>query len=1124
MSLSRVRLLCLSTLVAMSLTVSAFAASSATLMGRITDPGGAVVPGAKVTATNMDTDVASETESNQVGLYIISNLLPGRYRVVIQRQGFETIIKPDVVLHVEDQIALNFSMQVGSILQSVTVQGGAPLVDTTTATMSGLVDDRRVVDLPLNGRNVISLAGIIPGVLNVTAPQQLLSTIDGPTMDVNGGRPNMNYFTFDGAYFSNPQRNTGINYPPPDAIQEFRILTDNFTAEYGDNPGSETIVVSRAGSNDFHGDVWEFLRNDAFDARNFFASSVPTLRQNQFGGAVGGPIKKDHLFFFGSYQGLRVRPQAVPVEALVPSALERSGDFTGLGTTLTDPVDPLTGKAFTDSSGNSCVANNIVNPNCISPVATTLLNYVPQSATGAVTTLAGSPSGGDMYFGRLDWNQSSKNTISGHGFVDHNTNTSPFGASGNIAGYEGQGIGTETDMATVNFAHTFSPTLLNQAVVSFLRTSYNIAGTRTEAPTGLGITMPQYAPTGTLDFDVAGYFDLGSGYTTRINDNNYQFRDVLVWMKGRHTFKFGGEFDRHHSRSVFIGSPQFIIDGTRSGNAISDLLLGVYDSLNLEFGITDNNRFINKPNAFFQDDFKVTPRFMLNFGVRYEPFLTWISTINHINTVIYGQQSTVVPDAPLGIVFPGDAGVPRGLSPKDLNNFAPRVGFAWDLSGDGKTSLRGGYGVFYETINADSLSQQNAPWSGYTSVYTGLIADPFNSAGQTAPPAAPTGSFGCTPTAAAPGITCPLFPLPIAGVFTDRSLRSPYIQSWNLNLQHQITQNLMVEAAYVGKIGTKIEALRTYDPAQFIPDTTFDAATGLETTNSTPGNVNNRVIYEPLILSPEGYMLGNDFRSWYHSFQASLTRRLSHGLSVNASYTLAKSIDSSSTDNLGAAVSDPFNLRTERGRSDWDRRHAFVASYLWSPPYTFSQRWKRTVLGGWTFAGITTLASGPPITFYTGPDVALDGTASGLEHAFLTGSYAGIPESHPNRGAMINEYFDTNAFVNPVCGFTPEAGNPQAIEQQNCTPFGIKYSMIGKYGQSGRGILSGPGLSNTDFSFLKDFAFKERYAFQLRFEFFNIFNQVNFNNPDSTVTDGSFGQILGASPGRILQVAGKFKW
>jgi hypothetical protein len=525
-------------------------------------------------------------------------------------------------------------------------------------------------------------------------------------------------------------------------------------------------------------------------------------------------------------------------------------------------------------------------------------------------------------------------------------------------------------------------------------------------------------------------------------------------------------------------------------------MLGAFASVNVNFGVRDTNAFTNAMSAFFQDEFKVTPRLTMTLGIRYEPFLPWVEKHNRIDTVVPGQQSTVVPDAPPGILFPGDTGVTRGLAHADLNNFAPRIGLAWDVFGNGKTAIRAGYGIYYESVNADSLAQENPPYAGFGQAYNGNIADPFGSTGQTAPPAVLTGHFGCTKIAMFPGYNCTLFPLPANGLFTDLSLRTPYIQSFSFSIQHQLTPTLMIEAAYAGKIGTKIEALRTYNPAKFEPDPITGAPASLQ-------NANDRVLFEPGILGPQSYLLGNDFRSWYHSFQTQVTKRFSQGLSILGSYTLGKSIDSSSTDNLGATVSNPFDLRTERGRSDWDRRHAFVASWLWELPFKSQNHLTNSVFGGWTVTAIHTIQSGTPLTFWLGQDVALDGTGNGGgEHAFLEPGIKAnnIALSHPNRNAFVNQFFNTAAFV-PV----------------NLDPLGF-------YGNAGRGLISGPAFNSTDFSVLKNFALTERMRLQFRAEMFNVFNQVNFNNPDTTETDGTFGVITSANDGRLIQFALKLLW
>jgi len=451
-----------------------------------------------------------------------------------------------------------------------------------------------------------------------------------------------------------------------------------------------------------------------------------------------------------------------------------------------------------------------------------------------------------------------------------------------------------------------------------------------------------------------------------------------------------------------------------------------------------------------------------------------------------------VPDAPLGVLFPGD--LPRGLVDGDFNNFAPRVGFAWDVRGDGRTSVRGGYGVFFESVNADSLAQENPPFSGRTSVFSGRIENPFGSLGLANPPVKTTAQFGCTKIAAYPGYSCPLFPLPLNPLFTGPNLVAPYIQSFSLSVQRQITSSLMVESAYAGKIGIKLEALRTYNPARFVNS----PVTGAPPSDQ---NINDRVIYEPGILGPQGFSLGNDFRSWYHSFQSQVTKRFSSGLSVVGSYTLSKSIDTSSTDNLGATVANPFNLRDERGRSSWDRRHAFVASWLWTPPVHLSNLVANRLLGGWTLAGITTIQSGGPLTFTMGDDVALDGTTGG-QHAQLAleATRDTIRIDHPSRDAFYRTFFNTAAFV-----------------PTNRVPRGV-------YGNAGRGLISGPAQNSTDLSLLKDFVFREPLRLQFRTEWFNALNQTNFSNPTTAVNSSTFGRIRAAADGRTIQMALKLIW
>lgn len=1032
-------------------------------------------------------------QSNAEGYYTFVALPPGSYEISFEAQGFKKQVRSGVELTVNQNVRLDAALEIGSVDTQVSVEASAPLVDTVTPTLSGLVDDRRVVDLPLNGRNVISLARIIPGVLGVSAPQQLDDARSGPVMNVNGGRSNMNLFTFNGGFFNNPSRNTGMNFPPPDAIQEFRILTHNFAPEYGHNPGSQVTVVSKAGTNEIHGSAWEFLRNDALNARNFFSPRVPALRQNQFGGALGGPVKKDKLFIFGSYQGLRDHREAQTVQAFVPSAAERSGDFTHSASPLSNPVDTLTGKPMTDGSGAPCVAGNRVSAGCISPVTKKLLGYIPESPTGSIVSLSGSPRQDDLFIVRGDYNLSSRHRIFGHFFYDHNSRSNPF-SGGNVPDWLSESFSMDGRHVVVNDTYTFTPTLLNQATFSWLRSDSGEFQNQTRPPSDLGINMPMYTPTGTTSFDVASGFTLGGGPTTYFWSQNWQFRDNVSWIRGRHQIKAGYEMLKLQFRQAWIWYPTFSFTGDYTGDANADFLLGKFNSLSLNFGVRDTDSLTTSHSFFVQDEFKVHPRLTLTYGLRYEPFLPWVDRNDRINTFQYGKQSKVVPDAPPGLLFPGD--VPRGLANSDLNNFAPRFGFAWDVTGNGKTAVRGGYGLFYESINADSLAQENPPFAGNSNIYSGRLENPYGSLGMTPPPAQTSAKFGCTKTAAYPGYDCPLFPLPLFGLFTGSTLRSPYVQSFNLSVQRQVTSGLMIESAYAGKIGIKLPALLPFNPARFVNSARDGSA-------PSDQNVEDRVAYYPGIISASSQLLGNDFRSWYHSWQTQVNKRFGGGLSLVASYALSKSLDTSSTSNLGGNVANPFNLRDERGRSSWDRRHAFVASWLWQLPVKFQSRAVDSLLGGWTLTGITSIQSGAPLTFVMGSDVALDGTGGGnYQHAVLApnATVKDIGLSHTSRDAMIRQFFNTAAFVPP------------------------RNVARGTYGNAGRGLISGPASNTTDLAALKDFALREKWKLQFRSEFFNALNQVSLGNPNQRANASSFGRITSAGSGRVIQFALKMLW
>ena len=1059
--------------------VSALAQTSGTISGFTKDPTGALVPNVKITVTNEGTGAVRSTESDASGSYQILALVSGIYTIEGEATGFKRYRNTGVVVRVDENVRSDMNLELGQMTEAIEVTAEASLIDTRSSQTAASIDDRRIVDLPLNGRNVFRLAATLPGVLSVRAPDNsdLGDTRAGPTMNVNGGRANMNYNRFNGTYFNNPSRNTGMNVPPPDAIQEFRIQTSNFAADSGRNPGANITIVSRQGTNEFHGALWEFHRNDNLNARSFFQTIKPQLIQNQYGASAGGPIVKDKAFVFGTFEVIDDRRQAATTTAFPPTRAELAGDFSHL-TGTKQLVNPFDGTPF---------PNNQIPVSLFDPAARRVLEFVPAVSGGSVQALGPAPRDSELYMFRTDVNLTRQQTLFGHYYFNQNKiveGTLAFGS--NIAGWTGREQGPRVQNLGINHTYAISPTLLSQLTLGYTR-SYSLSTpTVTRLPSELGIRgMPAYTNGGSPQFGVSGRFSLNSGGPVGFVSNVYQIQEHLSLIRNRHTIKFGFEYLDLGFFQTFLGPPTFSFNGQRTGGGIAtrgdpmaDFLLGAYQQLPVTNGVRNNDGGNSFTAAFIQDDFKVRPGLTLNVGLRYELPTPWVDKFDRINTVVPDPnvRSKAFPNAPPGMLFPGD--LPRGLYNTDRNNFAPRFGFAWDVFGDGRTAVRGAYGIFYDTFNTDTIAQENPPFVGGRRTFVnGLLSDPFGSVGLAAPPAF------IDPTAFT-------FVFPINGFWSgtgENSLRTTYFQEWNLTLERELGRDYALSVTYIGKTGRKIIAFRPFNAAPFIPG------------SSTEANAGTRAPFLPGTYGTEGLYLDNSFTSAYHSLQIEVDKRFSRGIQFNSSYSLGKSIDSSSTITLGSCLANPFDVRASRGRSDWDRRHAFVLSGIWSLPfygYGSQQGVLGRTLGGWSISGISNIQSGAPITFTTGQNTALDGNICG--GSALHADIVGVAErSHSSRSDMVAQFFDRAAFVLP---------------------------QLGKYGSAGRGILSGPAQVTTDMAILKDVYVRENYRFQLRGEFSNIFNQVNFSNPVAQLSNARYGQITGSQPGRVVQVGLKFIW
>jgi hypothetical protein len=1073
------------------------------ISGYVRDPSGAVIAGAVVTAVSAEQQLRRSATSETNGFYDLVAMPPGKYELSAEKPGFEKQVQTGVVLRLGDDLRLDVSLRVGSVRSVVTVESQATLVNTTNSAMSALVDDRRVQDLPLNGRNIMNLTAILPGVTDVVAPEVMTNTRTGPVMVVNGSRQVDNNFTFNGANFTNFAQTTGMNYPPPDAIAEVQVQMQNFDSQYGNSAGSQVTVTSKSGTNAVHGSAWEFIRNTDLNARSFFQPVRPAAHENQAGAAGGGPIKKDRLFFFGYYQRLWNHPQAGSAVALVPTDAQRNGDFTALKTTLKDPVNPITGQAMTDSSGRPCVGGNVILTGCLSPAAQTLLNkFVPHSPTGQILTLTPTPASDYNYMGRIDFLQSVKHTIYGHFYIDAYNATF---ANGNVQPYETGARYAGAREFSVTSTYTFKPTLLNTLTVDYMHAVAHDNPVKQYVPSSLGINLP-YGDGEGLSVSVSGFFSLSTANPAVQDYKNPHFRDTMTWLHGRHSFKWGYEMHRASFRlDSNFQTRSSTFSGAYSGSALSDFMLGVFDTIQVNYGYAEANYIQYKSFSFFQDEFKVTPRFTMTMGVRYEPYLApkqkyadyTVNTIGHFDVI-----SKTHPDAIPGTLFVNDPGTPQNgkLQYNDMNNFGPRVGFAWDVFGNGKTSVRGGWGLFYDQLSLNVAHQPQAPFAGMSVLNDGILDNPYGSLNKPFPPAGNlSGNFGCVPINARPGYKCD-FPLPASLVMTDPHLVSPYTQSMSLTIERQIRSDLLVQASYAGKLSQKLEGHRFWDAAVFEPDPLTGAP-------ASAVNANDRVYFPQTIgiYSTQNRILGNDYRASYNSAQIRVDKRFSHGFSFLGSYVFSKLLDNlvASNPGLTGGEDDPFNLKLDKGRGNYDHTHVFTLSWLWTEAYKFHQPLAKFLLENWSIGAYHTAQSGNPIEFVLSSDIALNGTGqAGFEHAQLAAGarYADVGMAHPNRNAFVHQFFNTAAFV-------PLAQMP-----------------LGSYGNAGRNFFNGPALLNSDITLMKEFRIKERFKTQFRGEFFNVFNQVHFNAPSSTVGSGSFGQITSAGPGRVIQLALKVLW
>ena len=1033
--------------------------TTATMFGVVRDSSGAVIPEAKVSARNVSTGFARDATSDDTGAYLISNLPVGQYSLQAEKAGFRRFIQEGITLEVNANARVDATLSVGQLSESVTVTADATGVDTRSSTMGEVVDRIRVQELPLSGRNIVELSRLVPGVIGVTAPTAVTQSRSGPAVTVAGGRDTENEFRLDGTAQKNLTHNSALNLPSPDALQEFKVLTSNYSAEYGRYGGGVFVAVTRGGTNQLHGSAWEYLRNKALNARNFFATDKPDLKQNQFGFTIGGPVIRNRTFFFGSYQGLRIRESQLFSTALPPTAPERAGDFSG---SRQPPIDPLTNQPFPD---------NRIPSVRFDPVAVKLLErYIalPNTPDGRWVKQITRPTDGDQELFRLDHSFSSANTASLRYFRDDSGLTSQ---SGNIAPY-GQ---YQQSLIVTNWAlqdtHTFSPRILNEFRIGVMRADSNVTILDATQLSDLGANYPGVIKPQLPNINVTGFYSLGSTDSFSEHPNIYQLGNIVRWFKGKHSLSFGGEWERteQFNRGSSANQGTFAFDGSVTRNAFADFLIGRPNSLDQA---SPYERLVKGWDmyGFVQDDFRVSPRLTLNLGLRYQIFRPYYATYDRTNTFLAGQRSTKVPGAPLGMVFPGDEGVGRGLVPTDTDNFSPRVGLAWDPRGDGKTSVRASYGLFTEDFRSDlwTYPAVNQPF-----VIRELVLRPFSLQDPY------RGRVNPFPYIYTPQTAKFSFPMGLS-TFLAPVITSPYVHHVSLGMERSLPWNTVLKVGYVGKLAHNLVRMNQKNPAAYIPGA------------STVANTDSR---RPLLPGVYASVreVNTTSNAAYHSMQVLVNKRLSNGLTVMTAYTRGKLLDYYSAMNLGQVPQDPNNQRADRSRSDEDRRHVFNTSFFYEIPWKLQNAIVEKALGGWTLSGQVRYTSGSPINILSGADYSLTGV--GFDRPDLVGN----PErSYANRDDQMLQYFNISAFA---------ANQP------------------GKYGSVGRNLLTGPGAWGNSFALAKAFPISERLGkIQFRSEFFSAFNHMTLGNPTNTFNNRNFGRIISGGGARVVQLALRYQF
>jgi outer membrane receptor protein involved in Fe transport len=1083
-----------------------------------------VIVGAQLKLINGGTGLSTQAITGADGGYVFPLVMPGRYSLHVEAPGFQTRLVEGFEVKVNSTAHLDVTMEVESQAEEVKVSGASPLVETSNAMMGDVVEHQEIVDLPLNGRNFAQLATLLPGVV---APPSGLGGADGNAtvggfgdttggFSANGMRNQSNNFLIDGAP-NNDSFNSGfVMRPPPDAIEEFKIMTHSYEAQYGRNAGSVVNVVTRSGTNQFHGSLWEFNRESTFAAKNYFSTKKPVYLQNQPGVAAGGPIRKNKAFIYGYYEGLRLKDATSnSINVPVLSDAERTGDFSELfvttsasaggagvhctSTTQTNCtgriIDPQTGSQF-----NYGGKPNAIDPSRISSISSLFLKNLIQKSNAANNYYYAQPATTDnrnMYGFRGDWKLGQNHSVMGRYLYGHQNQYNPTGSTTFAPAGNHQDMKLQDAMGSDTW--TISANKINVARYAWQRIDGRPGKTS-------GIDLSTYGfeyksansiAAGLPYVSVSGYFSTGDAQQPFAQRNNQvdTASDDFSWLHGKHNLQFGGEIRRDRMELVYINRPNGAFTFTGSSfttNPLADFLLGYPYTFMQATGDPVMNGSSWTYSAYAQDQYRINKYLTIDAGLRYEVNRPYEEDNNHIAAFHPGQQSTVYSDAPAGLVYPNDKDTPRSLYYADTNNFGPRIGIAYDPKGDGRTSIRAAWGVFYDSVPGQGDFFQS-----------GTLAAPFQPLQEvdfysmsTTPTATnfsnPYNSTAKTVNGFASGLT-------FIGWTTSHSFKTPTVQQYNVSVQHQTGAHISTEISYVG---TRSWYLPMYIDAN---------PTNYKATSNTQAGQNayvatTRSVYSYFGLVRPSFSVG---RSWYDGLQAGWKLNNYHHVTATAAYTYSHSIDHSSGLNIStdtkpvtAAVIGDYSeidnlLKKEKGDSLYDSRHRFVTSVQYSMPRLQSQPLaERLVLGGWNANAIFQIQSGNPLT-------AVNSSYTAQSLNFRPNMSCNPNNGAPHKIGTSGTYFNASCLALP----TTSAG---LIDN--------RFS-----GSLPRSLILGPGFFKLDASLFKSFLVYNEQKMDFRLEVFNVTNTPHFAQP-YLYMGSSLGKITSTvgNDQRVIQLAAKY--